>query len=198
MEASGLVDGYSFWTFSDIFEENYFPSLPFHGGFGLLTLHGVPKPAYRAFELMHRLGEERLTVEGVHDTVDAWVVRNDDELTVLLSNHALPRHPVRTERVKLLLMGGSPPEAARLERIDGHHANPRHQWVAWGRPDYLSQAQVEQLEEASRLAPELWPAVHTEGITRLEVDLPAHGVAAITLRLGSRREGGGGEPAHRG
>lgn len=23
MEASGLVDGYSFWTFSDIFEENY-------------------------------------------------------------------------------------------------------------------------------------------------------------------------------
>ncbi len=25
MEANGLVDGYSFWTFSDIFEENYFP-----------------------------------------------------------------------------------------------------------------------------------------------------------------------------
>ena len=37
LEASGLADGYSFWTFSDIFEENYFPSVPFHGGFGLLT-----------------------------------------------------------------------------------------------------------------------------------------------------------------
>ncbi|MCA1605782.1 MAG: beta-xylosidase, partial [Acidobacteria bacterium] len=42
MEAKGLVEGYSFWTFSDIFEENYFPSVPFHGGFGLLNLHGIP------------------------------------------------------------------------------------------------------------------------------------------------------------
>lgn len=32
MEARGLVQGYSYWTFSDIFDENYFPSQPFHGG----------------------------------------------------------------------------------------------------------------------------------------------------------------------
>jgi xylan 1,4-beta-xylosidase len=32
MEANGLVEGYSLWTFTDIFEENYFPSEPFHGG----------------------------------------------------------------------------------------------------------------------------------------------------------------------
>lgn len=55
-EANGLVDGYAFWTFTDIFEENYFPSVPFHGGFGLLNLHGIPKPTYRAYELFHRLG----------------------------------------------------------------------------------------------------------------------------------------------
>jgi xylan 1,4-beta-xylosidase len=54
MEARGLVQGYSFWTFSDIFSENYFPSVPFHGGFGLLNLHGIAKPAYRAFQLLHR------------------------------------------------------------------------------------------------------------------------------------------------
>ena len=40
-----LVEGYSFWTFSDIFEENYFPSVPFQGGFGLLNLHGIAKPS---------------------------------------------------------------------------------------------------------------------------------------------------------
>ena len=56
LEASDLVQGYSFWTFSDIFEENYFPSVPFHGGFGLLNLHGIAKPTYRAFELLHKLG----------------------------------------------------------------------------------------------------------------------------------------------
>ena len=77
MEANGLVEGYSFWTFSDIFEENYFPSVPFHGGFGLLNLHGIAKPTYRAFELLHQLGDELLLVDGLHETVDAWVVRKE-------------------------------------------------------------------------------------------------------------------------
>lgn len=29
MTVTDLVQGYSFWTFSDIFAENYFPSVPF-------------------------------------------------------------------------------------------------------------------------------------------------------------------------
>ena len=77
LEASGIAEGYSFWTFSDIFEENYFPSVPFHGGFGLLTLHGIAKPVYRAFQLLHELGDERLLVDGLHQTVDAWVVQSE-------------------------------------------------------------------------------------------------------------------------
>src|SRR5205807_6793348 len=89
LEAAGLVAAYSFWTFSDIFEEHYFPSLPFHGGFGLLNLHGIPKPAYRAFEILHALGGRRLRVHGIHETVDAWVVQDDTKVTVLLTNHAL-------------------------------------------------------------------------------------------------------------
>src|SRR5205085_3413176 len=86
LEVSGLVEAYSFWTFTDIFEENYFPSVPFHGGFGLLNLHGVPKPNYRAFELLHRLGTDLLPVTGSHPTVDAWAVRRDGSVTVLLTS----------------------------------------------------------------------------------------------------------------
>jgi xylan 1,4-beta-xylosidase len=56
LEASGLADGYSFWTFSDIFEEDYFPSVPFHRGLGLLTVQGIAKPAYRAFQFAARAG----------------------------------------------------------------------------------------------------------------------------------------------
>jgi xylan 1,4-beta-xylosidase len=55
LENNGLVDAYSWWTFSDIFSESYFHSQPFHGGFGLLTAHGIAKPSYRAFELLHGL-----------------------------------------------------------------------------------------------------------------------------------------------
>jgi xylan 1,4-beta-xylosidase len=75
METHGLVQGYVFWTFSDIFEANYFPSVPFHGGFGLLNLYGIAKPAYRAFQLLHQLGDELLEIDGAHSTMNAWVVR---------------------------------------------------------------------------------------------------------------------------
>ncbi|HWA88717.1 MAG TPA: hypothetical protein VG889_01695 [Rhizomicrobium sp.] len=102
MEAAGLVQGYSYWTFGDIFEENYFPSVPFQGGFGLMNIHGVPKPAYRAFQLLHSLGGELLPVKGSHATVDAWAVRGGDKLTLLMTNFALPRHPVGHEAACLL------------------------------------------------------------------------------------------------
>src|SRR5207302_6970883 len=86
LEMNGLLDCYSFWTFSDLFEESYFPSMPFHGGFGLLNLHGIPKPTYRAFELLHRLGSELLHVEGRHATVDSWGIQ-DRKSTRLNSSH---------------------------------------------------------------------------------------------------------------
>jgi Glycosyl hydrolases family 39 len=44
LEASDLVQGYSFWTFSDIFEENYFPSVPFHGDLACSICMASPSP----------------------------------------------------------------------------------------------------------------------------------------------------------
>src|ERR1019366_1407194 len=105
MEARGLVQGYSFWTFSDIFDENYFPSVPFHGGFGLLNLHGIAKPAYRAFQLLHRSGNELFEFEGDHPTLDAWVTRKKNSATILATNLAMPRHPIQTELLNLSLLG---------------------------------------------------------------------------------------------
>ena len=183
LQAADLVEAYAFWTFSDIFEENYFPSVPFHGGFGLLTLHGVPKPTYRAFELLHRLGEEQLPVEGSHATVDAWAARRGGDLTVLLTNHALPRQPIRGERVRLELAEAPPPASVTLERIDDDHANARAAWRALGEPEYPDAGQVERLEEASRLVTVPQPWEYEGRTVRLDVDLPPHGVAAVTLRF---------------
>lgn len=123
MEAQGIVDGYSFWVFSDIFEENYMPSQPFHGGFGLMNLYGIPKPVYRAYQLLNRLGDEQLELVGTHNTVDAWAVRKNGRIDILLSNHALPRHAINTETVRLCLHNVEAPAAIKLARIDEDHAN---------------------------------------------------------------------------
>jgi xylan 1,4-beta-xylosidase len=183
MEASGLAEGYSFWTFSDIFAENYFPSVPFQGGFGLLNIHGIVKPVYRAFELLHRLGNQLLSVEGNHETVNAWVVRKEKSLTILLTNHAMPRHPIQTELLSLRIVNAPEPRVVYIERIDEDHANPRRLWQAMGEPVYLNALQVEQLKAISCLVKQPHPWRCEQQNIDLSFSLPPHAVAAITVEF---------------
>lgn len=50
----------SYWTFTDIFEEIGPGPTIFHGGFGLINLHGIRKPSYYAYKFMNELGEKEL------------------------------------------------------------------------------------------------------------------------------------------
>ncbi len=184
LEARGMVDGYSWWAFSDIFDENYFPSIPFHGGFGLLNLYGVGKPSYRAFELLHRLGTDLVfSFEDQHPTVNAWVVRQPAGrgTTVLITNHALPRHPIATEHVHVRLDGVASPAAVIVRRINADHANAKGRWQALGGPAYPSPAQVADLRDASRLSPAHQPWTYENGSLHIELDVPPHAVAAVTI-----------------
>jgi xylan 1,4-beta-xylosidase len=183
MDVSGVVDGYSYWVFSDIFEEHYLSPLPFHGGFGLLTMHGVAKPTYRAFELLHRLGDESLLVDGLHETVNVWVVRNGKAVTVLLTNHALPGHSIETEQVIVRLNTGSKPKAAFVFRIDEDHVNPRRLWEEMGLPTYPSVSELDRLNEASKLARERQSFKWSDETVSFEIDLPPHAVAAIEVEF---------------
>jgi xylan 1,4-beta-xylosidase len=183
MQARGLAEGYSWWTFNDIFSENYFPSVPFHGGFGLLNLHGIAKPVYRAFQLLHHSGTELLEFGGTHATVDAWMILKHNAATIVMTNLAMPRHTIQTEVVNLSLRGAPEPRAAWIERIDEDHANPRKLWKTMGDPNYLSALQVEQLQTASTLRkePQLWK--YEDGNIDLAVNLPPQSVAAITIEF---------------
>jgi xylan 1,4-beta-xylosidase len=181
MEANGLVDGYGFWTFSDIFEENYLPSQAFHGGFGLLTLHGIPKPTYRTFELLHDLGDRQSLVDGLHETVDCSVIQKDSSVTVWLTNHTTPGHTIAKEEIQIRLDNAREPVAASIRRVDEEHANAKRVWEEMGQPEYLSRKDVERLEEASQLVSEKQRIEFRDGSVFLRTTLPAHGVAAITI-----------------
>lgn len=184
MEAQGIVNGYSFWTFSDIFEENYFPSIPFHGGFGLLNLYSIPKPVYRTYELLHQLGGRQLVVDGQHNTVDAWVIKGEEKFDVMINNHALPRHDMTTEQVDICLEQAPTPQSVRVAHIDEDHANPRRAWIDMGEPTYLSGPQVAELDEASQLVWEPLNYEYADGRLRLNLTLPPHAVAAVRVQCG--------------
>jgi xylan 1,4-beta-xylosidase len=183
MSLRGLVQGYSFWTFSDIFEENYFPSIPFHGGFGLLNLHGIPKPSYRAFQLLHQLGPETLDVSGQHKTVEMWATRKTNQLTLLSVNHALPSQSISNEQVDILLTESLEPQHVFIQRIDEEHANPRRAWLEMNSPEYLSALEVEQLQASSQVHKEPQSWSWAAGNLRCQFDLPPHGLAAITFEF---------------
>ena len=190
MEAVGLVDGYSWWTFSDLFEENYLSSTPFHGGFGLLNIHGVAKPVYRAYQLLHALGFEQMPVTGIHATVDVWVARGGDRVTVLAVNSALPRHPIAAEEVRVSLTRSARPTAVTIARIDAEHANAKSAWQAMGAPEYPSMRQVQMLHAASQVEYRALPCDFADGVIELAFTLPEQAVAAVTLELSPTAETG--------
>jgi len=85
-DVCGYVDTFSYWTVSDIFREMGFPDKEFHGGFGLITIHGLKKPKYWAFELLHRLNGPRIpvSIENPVRGVGAIATKQKDGLAILV------------------------------------------------------------------------------------------------------------------
>lgn len=183
LNMGSLVDAYSYWTFSDIFEENYFPSKPFQGGFGMLNIHGISKPVYRTYELLHRLGEEKLPVKGEHDTVQVWVVRGDGRATVIIVNLALPLHPVKAETVNLEFFKLPDLANAHMFRIDAKHANAKAKWKMQGEPRYPDADEVAAMIAASTMKPERIQLTSSGKTAGLEVTVQPQSVAAIELQF---------------
>ncbi|HUX49932.1 MAG TPA: beta-xylosidase [Spirochaetia bacterium] len=181
----GLLDCYSFWTFTDIFEESGFSSVPFHGGFGLLNIHGIPKPSYRAFQLLSRLSGDRLEI-AVHEespTVECAATIDGRKLTILISNHQIPLSPIESELVSIRIKGVAAVGSAVVERIDETHVNPKAAWVDMGSPNYPDKAQIETLIGSSELASEPVELLSRDGEVSMDLLVQPHSVAAISLTL---------------
>ena len=63
-DCDGLVDVMSYWTFSDVFEEQGVVKKPFYGGYGLIAAYDLPKPAFNAFKMLHLLGDTKIPAIG--------------------------------------------------------------------------------------------------------------------------------------
>ena len=78
----GKVDSLGFWTFTDIFEENGPGKSPFHGGFGLINADGIKKPAYWAYWLLNKLGNEIIEQSENH-----IITKNGNDYQVIIWNY---------------------------------------------------------------------------------------------------------------
>jgi xylan 1,4-beta-xylosidase len=167
----GLTDMMSYWTFSDVFEEQGVVRRPFYGGFGLIAAGGIPKPSFNAFKMLHQLGTERLDAE----SEDVLVTRRPDgSLVIALWNYVPPAQAGSAKTIVLRLPPNA--QAARVLRLDEDHGDVTNQYIRMGSPQYPTREQIAALIEASELPPpQELPIVNG----RASVTLPPNGLATV-------------------
>ncbi len=175
-QCDGLMDTMAYWTFSDVFEEQGVVKEPFYGGFGLIAEDGLPKPAFNAFKLLHRLGENRILV----DTDSAIVTRRlDGTLVMAVWNLFLPEETGQPRNVTVVFKGLAGRRRARIYRLDSGHGSLTNAYNELGRPQYPTQTQIAQLRRAAEIPkPELKPLQHGA----LTISLPPQGLALLEIR----------------
>ena len=177
-QCDGLVQDMSYWTFSDVFEEQGVVKTPFYGGFGLLAAGGIPKPAFNAFALLHGLGEERLA----SDAPAALVTRRKDgTLVVALWNYAEAGEHVPLRKVALRFTHSNATSVS-VQSIDDERGNVGIAYERLGSPRYPTQRELAQLREAAAL-----PAAATRTLEsgELALEIPSDGL--VLVRLGPPR-----------
>jgi xylan 1,4-beta-xylosidase len=197
--AGDAAQSLSYWVFTDIFEEAGPPLTPFHGGFGLLTLHGIRKPAYFAFAFLNRLGPIALAI----DDSRAFAATDGRAVQVLLwdlthptkqaagsvaSNHDffVKDHPSRALPPAIVRLSGLAPGEYDLQifRV-GYRASDAYTpyLVDFGRPDRLTSAQESWLDALASGAAEATARVRVDAGGRLERSLPLRTNDCVLLSL---------------
>jgi xylan 1,4-beta-xylosidase len=174
-QCDGLVDMMSYWTFSDVFEEQGVVKTPFYGGFGLIAEDDIPKPAFNAFKVLHELGDERIQL----DSDSALLTRKKDGTLVLaVWNYAPPEHAGAARTFHFHLENTNAREA-QISRVDGDHGDVHPAYARMGRPRYPTQQEIQELHLAALLpAPGAAHIEHGE----LTLTLPTYGLAVIEIK----------------
>jgi xylan 1,4-beta-xylosidase len=193
LDSIGLVDSLSYWTFTDVFEEGGADPTMFHGGFGMITYQGIPKPSLRAYRFLNDLGDELLA------TSSLGVVARDRKsgrLSALLYNYPTEmRTAVPTTRsieeanrmmaigqsrpVEVTLTGMSADAPVQIEILDQNHGNAVAAWDKMGRPEPPTREQASFLKQAAEATQK--ELLHTDATGKIVIrrDLPPWAIMLV-------------------
>ena len=170
-----VADGYSYWTFGDVFEEQGIPTRPFHGGFGMMAAGLVPKPTLWAFSFF-----ANLKGECVFRDEHAVIVRRDDGgYEAVLWN--LPEEGKKEPVCLELSFPMEQDSAALVELVDEETCNPLACWHRMGEPADLNEEQLAFLRAAGQPARKVLETRKEGAETRVSLELAPN--ALVRLRL---------------
>ncbi|MGE5548967.1 MAG: GH39 family glycosyl hydrolase [Bacteroidota bacterium] len=166
-EGGDYADSFSYWTFSDVFEESDVPRAQFHGGFGLVALNGIPKPTFHLFSFFAKLGGERL----YRDEHLLVTRRRDGSIAFMAWNEVMEKGGGHTREYELSLPVGHEEVFVKRQTVNEENGNPWRVWIQMGRPRFPGRAEVETLRQAAQ------PALRTD---RLSCE---HGLVKLRFTL---------------
>lgn len=176
-EAGDHVDSMAYWAVSDIFVEETIPRAEFHGGFGMINIHDIPKPTFHTFSFFAQLSDVILD-----RTANSLFTRRDDGHVVgVLWNPNDQSRASQQQSVRIELAAGGQTYAARTLLVDEAHANPYRAWELMGRHRNPLPAQVELLREASHPACAYHALDTADGKAALELTLNKNAVMLVDL-----------------
>ena len=164
-QVDGAANSMSYWVFTDIFEEAGPRFTPFHGGFGLLNIQGINKPAFYAYQFMNRLGETELK----NDDPQSWACKSKDgSIQVLVwdytytleegvnnQNYYVRDLPAKLKgqldvKIKNIPKGSYVVEVYQI----GYRCNDAYSgYLSLGKPAQLTQEQVERFKRINAGTP---------------------------------------------
>ncbi|WP_081933919.1 beta-xylosidase [Massilia sp. 9096] len=192
--SEGQLQGMSYWTYSDLFEEPGPPTAPFEGGFGLMNPQGVRKPAWFAYKYLHQLGDRELKTQDAQ----SWVTRDaSGNVQVLAWDWQQPDQGNKSNRPFYTTVqptrDGAPLNLNLQHLKPGHHTvqiqrtgfkvNDAHTaWLEMGKPKTLSADQIAKLQAQTLDKPETRQiTVAADGSASLQVPMRVNDVVLVKI-----------------
>jgi xylan 1,4-beta-xylosidase len=196
--SQGLLQGMSYWTYSDLFEEAGPPPSSFHGGFGLMNREGIRKPAYFAYKYLNALSGKEIVAKDPQ----SFVAANEEGISALVWDYQYPGqttsnrpfytrpHPARPSvPVQLRFKHLKPGEYRLRVYRTGYKANDAYSaYIEMGLPKDLSAQQLTKLQELSRDLPgtERGIKVGKNGKYELELPMSSNDIVLVLFQTASK------------
>ena len=196
----GIVQGMSYWTYSDLFEEPGPPTAPFQGGFGLINPEGIRKPVFFAYKYLHSLQgnsiatsdpQALLATKGGDFSAVIWDFEPPNQKVSNRSFYTkvIPAHQAKP--VQLQLNHLVPNSSYHLEvHRTGYHKNDAYTaYIEMGSPKELTKAEVSKLNDLTQDFAETDQAVESTSDGTIEVSVPMKSNDIVLIML-ERGQGG--------
>lgn len=196
-KVGNAANSFSYWTFTDIFEEEGPRKTPFHGGFGLINYQDIKKPAFYAYKYLNQLSNQELQ----NADSCSWICRDNKGSTqVLLYDytdkilHSVAENkafsssiisPKSKGKVKLIYKNLSPGKYTMMVYKTGFKVNdPYTSYLELGAPTQLTRKDAELIKQKDNGLPILSKTVAVTSKKSLEesFDLFENDVILITIK----------------